>query len=233
MTHHSYRPPTDDAAAVSDTEDLAVMLASLITLLPFEEAAASSLGPPFDVETLASSSLRAASLDEAQLDLGEGPAWDAFRSRRPVHASLAETGSDPGWPFLASSFGLAGVCSVLALPLSFGPLRIGAVTLFASDVEHTDDTAVKLAQSIVALMGRAVSSRALAETQSGAGERDGSLARREVHQATGMILSQTGIAPDDALLILRAYAYSHSRTLRDVAADVVARRLDFSPDHDH
>nr|WP_237397932.1 GAF and ANTAR domain-containing protein [Rathayibacter rathayi] len=206
-------------------------MASLVTVLPFEEAAASSLGAPFDVETLASSSVRAASLDEAQLDLGEGPAWDAFHTRRPVRASVADSGREPEWPFLASSFGRAGVCSVLALPLAFGPLHIGAVTLFALEAEPADDAAVKMAQSIVTLVGRTVTFRALAETQSGIAERDASLSRREVHQATGMVLSQTGTTPDDALLILRAYAYSHSRTLRDVAAEVVARRLDLYPDH--
>jgi hypothetical protein len=33
-----------------------------------------------------------------------------------------------------------------------------------------------------------------------------------------------------ALVRLRAYAYAHDRRLRDVAADVVARRLRFEPD---
>jgi hypothetical protein len=35
-----------------------------------------------------------------------------------------------------------------------------------------------------------------------------------------------------ALGRLRAYAYAHDRRLRDVAADVVARRLRFHPDTD-
>jgi hypothetical protein len=33
-----------------------------------------------------------------------------------------------------------------------------------------------------------------------------------------------------ALVRLRAYAYAHDRRLRDVAGDVVARRLRFEPD---
>jgi hypothetical protein len=35
-----------------------------------------------------------------------------------------------------------------------------------------------------------------------------------------------------ALIRLRAYAYAHDRRLRDVASDVVARRLRFDPDPD-
>ena len=36
------------------------------------------------------------------------------------------------------------------------------------------------------------------------------------------------IGPEDAELLLRAHAFSAGRTVRDVAKDVVARRLDFS-----
>jgi hypothetical protein len=52
----------------------------------------------------------------------------------------------------------------------------------------------------------------------------------EVHQATGMIIGQLGVTATVALIRLRAYAYAHDRRLRDVAADVVARRLRFHPD---
>ena len=52
----------------------------------------------------------------------------------------------------------------------------------------------------------------------------------EVHQATGMIIVQLGVTAAVALIRLRAYAYAHDRRLRDVAADVVARRLRFTLD---
>jgi hypothetical protein len=52
----------------------------------------------------------------------------------------------------------------------------------------------------------------------------------EVHQATGMIIVQLGVSAAVALVRLRAYAYAHDRRLRDVAADVVARRLRFDSD---
>jgi hypothetical protein len=51
-----------------------------------------------------------------------------------------------------------------------------------------------------------------------------------VHQATGMITVQLGVSMAVALVRLRAHAYAHDRRLRDVAADVVARRLRFDPD---
>ena len=60
--------------------------------------------------------------------------------------------------------------------------------------------------------------------------RAGRLQHPEVHQATGMIIVQLGVTAAVALVRLRAYAYAHDRRLRDVAADVVARRLRFEPD---
>ncbi|MDN5917721.1 MAG: GAF domain-containing protein [Pseudonocardia sp.] len=48
-----------------------------------------------------------------------------------------------------------------------------------------------------------------------------------VYQASGMVMGQTGGSVESALAVLRAYAYAHDRSLPDVAAAVVARRLNF------
>lgn len=216
---------------MSEANELETLLSSVLVLLSFDDAAATSLGAPFDVETLASTSRRGTALDEAQLDLGEGPSWQAFRTHRPVPANLRDEKAGAAWPFCASALVAADVCSVLALPLSFGPLHIGAVTLFSSTHGDASAEGVRLAQGIVVLLGRAVVARALAEAQAGTLERDASLSRREVHQATGMVISQTKTPPADALLMLRAHAFSNARTVKEVAADILSRRLDFSIEH--
>jgi hypothetical protein len=52
-----------------------------------------------------------------------------------------------------------------------------------------------------------------------------------VHQAAGMVAVQLGIGVGDALLRLRARAFADDRPLRDVADDVVTRRMRFdTPD---
>jgi hypothetical protein len=68
--------------------------------------------------------------------------------------------------------------------------------------------------------------------QAGVEMLDGDMAERraEVHQAAGMASVQLGVTVIDALARLRAYAFVHDRALADVAADIVARRLRFSPD---
>jgi hypothetical protein len=52
--------------------------------------------------------------------------------------------------------------------------------------------------------------------------------RTKVHQATGMIAARLGIGLDEALVRLRGHAFGSNRAIDDVAADVVAMRLDFT-----
>jgi hypothetical protein len=52
--------------------------------------------------------------------------------------------------------------------------------------------------------------------------------RTKVHQATGMIAARLGIGLDETLVRLRGHAFGSNRAIDDVAADVVAMRLDFT-----
>jgi AmiR/NasT family two-component response regulator len=56
--------------------------------------------------------------------------------------------------------------------------------------------------------------------------------RAEIHQATGMVLMQLDVGADAALARMRAHAFVEGRLLIEVARDVVARRLLFTPDMD-
>ncbi|QHC65756.1 ANTAR domain-containing protein [Rathayibacter sp. VKM Ac-2759] len=201
---------------------------SFVTLLPVQDAAASALGRPFEVETLVASSTRAAELDGAQIDLGEGPGWSAYRSLRPV--SMRVDDDREIWPFFASTLTRVGVCSVLAVPLLVGTLSIGAVSLYSDAAVQLEAEQLRLATNLSTLLARSVVARALDEADSGVVVRDPSLSRREVHQATGMVIAQTGSTPDEALLTIRVYSYTSGLSVRDVAGLIVARQLDFSPD---
>ena len=93
-----------------------------------------------------------------------------------------------------------------------------------SDGQHAD-----------ALVMADVAARWVLEVQAGAPP--GGLARElevgadfrfVVHNAAGMVAVQLGVSVSEALIHLRAYAFSHDRLLRDVAQDVVDRTLRFS-----
>ena len=59
---------------------------------------------------------------------------------------------------------------------------------------------------------------------------DGDDSRFEVYQAQGMVMVQLGVGAAEALSRLRAYAYAHDQRLRDVANDVIGRRVVLEPD---
>ena len=58
------------------------------------------------------------------------------------------------------------------------------------------------------------------------------LSRRVVHQATGVVLAQLELSPEDAQLVIQGQAFATGRTMADVAEDVVAGRLRFTRQDD-
>jgi len=172
-----------------------------------------------------------ARIEELQFTLGEGPCVDAFTSRRPVLVpDLA--GDRPRWPFYGPAAHRDGLRAVFAFPLQIGAARLGVLDVFRARVgpltgEQLAD-ALTFADVIVA---------ALLDRQEVAGE-DGTVEemtvgfahRAEVFQAQGMVMVQLGQGLGAALARMRAYAYAESRSLEDVARDVVAGRLHFDRD---
>lgn len=70
-------------------------------------------------------------------------------------------------------------------------------------------------------------SRALADEQHDDAVTD-RFSRRHVHQATGMVLAQVGVSPEDAELLLQGHAFATGTSMREVADDVLAGRLSFA-----
>jgi hypothetical protein len=185
-------------------------------------------------ETVYTSDEVASELEELTVTLGEGPGVDAFAGDPVLVADLMTAECLFRWPMFAPGAADAGVRAVFALPLAVGAIRLGVLDLYRARPGELDP-----AQLADALM---LGDTACALLLDSAGhERPGSDGRRpeqagqqhaEVHQATGMIIAQLGVSAAVALIRLRAYAYAHDRRLRDVAQDVVARRLRFHADTD-
>ncbi|KZX22529.1 GAF and ANTAR domain-containing protein [Rathayibacter tanaceti] len=199
-------------------------------MLPVDDAAASTLSDPFDPEVLVATSMRAGALDEAQIDLGEGPPWRAYRSGRPDELNVSRAEDVGAWLFFCSDLAAAGVQSVLCVLLVLGTLGVGAVSLYCDASVVLEPEELRVARGLAAVLARAIIAQALERAQSGGGTHDATLSRCEVHQATGMVVSQTGSSIDDALLLIRAHAVATGTTVREVASRVVARTLDFTPD---
>jgi hypothetical protein len=179
--------------------------------------------------TISVSDPMAAEIDELQYVLGEGPHWDALRSGRPVAAPNLRTSEGGKWPVLAAALARFDLGALFAVPLRIGAATVGVADLYRSEPGRFDDrdmaTAMSLARETAprALRAATVSARAEAPTKPGLAAE----LRREVHQATGMILVQLDVDATEAFLRLKAYSFSSGISIQDVAKDVVQRRLNF------
>jgi len=200
-----------------------------VGLFPVDGAAVSLLGERVGQSTVCASSKTAARLDEIQLDSGDGPCWQAMSTRTTVVAADVRATPDSSWPgFLDTlrSDPIAGeVGSMYALPLTVGSLEIGAIDLFSSGTGALTRPQIKEATTLARIAAWQVLRRILSDEVDGATSPG---PRREVHQATGMVLAQLNVSAQDAELMLRAHAFATGRTVLDVATDVIERRLDFS-----
>jgi hypothetical protein len=229
----SDRPKFEHARAAlqNSWENGTTLCAPFLSLLPVAGAAVSVLANgALGQSTVCASDGIAARLDELQFDLGEGPCWDALATRRPVMTTdFAKTGRR-SWPAFGEAVGsdrtTSVVASVFAFPLSIGSLEIGAVDLYSTSSAKLADDLVADAGELADVAAWQVLRRILGDEL----EDESGYSRREVHQATGMIIAQLEISPEEASLLLRAHAYAVGRSVRDIAAEVVARRIDFSDD---
>jgi hypothetical protein len=195
-------------------------------------------------ETLLSSTDSVArALEEAQFDLGEGPRWDAARTRLPVLVPELRESAFLRWPALAGVLAGLEVSALFVFPLTVGALDLGVVELYrdapgALSGSELLDVEVLAGETAWALLRWTLEdSRPAGAGRSSivdsAGPRFRSTrpptSRHEVHQATGMVLAQAGVSAAQALLLMRGYAFSRQQTLHETALRVIRRELDFSP----
>jgi hypothetical protein len=177
--------------------------------------------------TLCVSDEVAAALESLQEVLGEGPGFEAARNDQVVAADL-DGDTDQRWPMLAQT-----------LESRYGPLRVYAVPLHANgglggvatlhtgrqrSLAEPDDRVAFLVNAVGAALVTEAAEHPEGHLQSGEGWSSRSL----VHQATGMVMAQVRVTPDDALALLRGHAYALATDIDDVARRVVGRRINFS-----
>lgn len=205
-----------------------------VTALPVTGASLSVMSGAVGQSTLSSSNAVAARLDELQFDLGEGPCWEALSTHRPALTPDINAGTNDAWPIFAEAVRsdrvARDVSAIFAFPLVVGTLDLGAVDLYADAPGTLTAQQVAGATSLAEVAAWQVLRRVLSEQDMDAADDESSArsSRREVHQATGMVLAQLNISAKDAALLLRAHAFASGRSVREVATDVVERRLDFS-----
>lgn len=216
---------SDASVAVTDFGDV------LKGLLPVDGGSVSTMGQVMLSASLCATDALALRIDELQFDLGEGPCWDALSTTAPVIMQDVARNAHDRWPAFSGALAQEPVASLMAFPISFGPLPLGAVDAYATTLVSLTAPQVRQMTDLMTVLSRRVvehalhgSTRADNDLELDAGDR---FSRRAIHQATGAVLAQLNVTPQDAHLLIQAHAFATHRTMAAVADDVLERRLRF------
>lgn len=208
-----------------------------VVLLDVDAAAISLVFDGANTGTLGSSSPLARNYDELQFTLGEGPCLESVAQRCPILVADLAAPSGRRWPLYGPALLDLKIRGVCAVPVVVAGEYVGALDLFRAEPGNL--TADQLAGSMAAAELAGVPLLDLLDTDMRAAVNDpgsdawtelNALSRTEVSQATGMLVAQLQVDPAEALLRLRAYAYSSGRPATEVARDILERRLRLEAD---
>jgi len=160
-------------------------------------------------------------MERLQFTVGEGPCVDASASGSPVLVpDLDEPGSGvrQRWPVFLAEATKADIRAVFAFPVRIGAISLGAIDLYRrapgpllreelADVLTTVDT---IAAALLE-----------GEDTVDFGLDTDRLSSMAIHRAAGMVMEQLGTSIENALMRLRARAYSEGVPINDLADAVI------------
>ncbi|AWB91101.1 ANTAR domain-containing protein [Aeromicrobium chenweiae] len=216
------------AAVLSDLHDMEPGAERLCEagrrMLDADGAALTVMTPSRTLVVLAATDPLASKLEDVQDVVGEGPTKDAYRENLVQLADFSP-GHEARWPLMhehGRRLGFSG--RVVTLPLKPYGDPVGALLVYGSGESFWVDPVT--AEFLGVAMGAALvqDPRLAPERQAGT---EAWSSRAQVHQATGMIISQVGVRPEDAMALLRGQAFANESTLLEVAQEVIERQIDF------
>lgn len=171
--------------------------------------------------TVASTDALAARVDEVQYGLDEGPCLHALRTGTLV--SIEDLASDHRWAAYAATALQHGIRSSLSLPLSSGPVTLGAFNLYSLVAGSFGEAAISRAERFAQNASGALSiAIRLADHVALTDQLRAALASRSViDQAIGVLMGQRGITAADAFAVLRTASQNRNIKLRALAAQIV------------
>ena len=200
-----------------------------VTSMPVDGAALWLIDESSRPERVGASDLDTQRVEELQALVGVGPAFAMLKSAAPVLVPDVRA-DDPmhRWPAFAEAIAATRVRAVFVLPLQIGAVRLGALALHrhvpgplpSSVLSDALRVADLIAMLFVGREGDLIGDFAVQWL-------DESSWTREVHQATGMLITQIGVGAEEAFVRLRAHAFGNDLTLSEAANAVVERRIRF------
>ncbi len=157
-----------------------------------------------------------------ELQLEEGPCFDAFRTRTPVVCSSPEDAA-VRWPNFAPQAKAGGFAGYSAVPMRLRSQVIGALNLFSFGEIALSEADIKVVQAMadVATIG-ILHERLVRDANAFSTQLKVALESRVViEQAKGIIAEHKKISVDEAFDQLRSFARSHNRLLSDTARQII------------
>jgi hypothetical protein len=235
MTVHEQLLAAVDGHRGSDAADR--LCEACVALLDVDAAAISLIFDGVSSGTLGSSGASARRLDELQFIFGEGPCLESVARRAPVLVDDLAASHERRWPMYGPAMLEMEVRGVFAMPVLVAGEYVGTLDLFrirpgslaADELAGATSAAEMAGVPVIDLLDSDLRA-AVADPRSNAWADLHALTRAEVSQATGMLVAQLGVEPTEALVRLRAHAYSTGRSATDVARDILERRLRLETD---
>jgi GAF domain-containing protein len=174
--------------------------------------------------TTAASDPWARGLDELQYVESEGPCLDCWRTG--VVFRVRDLAEDARWPSYGPRAAAKGARSSLSLPLSAEGDRVGALNVYAEEVDAFSSDAVSVAQVIAAHAGLAsrVAAAYFGHRDLAAQLREAMRSRAVIEQAKGVLIATLGVDAAGALDVLRTVSQQRNTKLRELAEHVVEHR---------
>jgi hypothetical protein len=169
-------------------------------------------------------------LVDLEIVVGEGPAVDACRGDMVNEPNLLDAGFTR-WPTFTPQALALGARAVFSYSIRLGAVHFGALSLVRSRSGPLSAEQGTDAFLVASVIGRAILAGEAGGTRGTlVGDLDGaSVLDFSVHQAAGMVAIQGSMSVRDALVMLRAHAFSTNSELSALAADVVMRTTHFDP----
>jgi transcriptional regulator with GAF, ATPase, and Fis domain len=157
-----------------------------------------------------------------ELQLEEGPCFEAFRNQESVRSNTAADVARR-WPRFAPHARDGGFVGVTAVPLRLRGQAVGALNLFSEreGALRDDDLAIVQAMADIATIGilqaRSIHDQNVLTTQLEAALES----RIVIEQAKGMVAERNRISVDEAFVQIRRFTRSSNRLLSDTARGII------------
>jgi GAF domain-containing protein len=209
---------------------LQVLAEGCVDLLDVTAAGIMLADPEGSLRHAACSSEQMRLVELFELQVEEGPCFDAFRDQTAIVSdSVDDTGRR--WPKFAPSAAEHGFVFVSAVPMRLRSRSVGALNMFSNARHALSDSDIRVAQGLadVATIG-ILQQRAIQDANEFAGHLEYALESRIViEQAKGVIAEHDHISVDDAFTRIRSFARTNHLLLSATARRIVDGSL---PLHD-